>query len=341
MQPSNKNIFLITAFTPIPEKENLLVNLINKLKTTKTPIFLVSHTMPSSHIMKMVDYCLYDPENPNFYSWDDIGIKTHGYWWETTNDFSIQSSYNVSSGINHSLSALKMYLMGLFNVKGLGFEKCHVIEYDTIVSNLDEINENWELLDKYDVIGYNGFDKLNREELIMAQFLPINLNSYNFQDLQYNKTNKEKLLNIFNNNPRYNAMGETMVFDYFFKSKNYLIKNYKKIDNIDTIRIDESSKIFPKSNFCILPAWSSQKNCLVLYYRSEENITHLAEFIINNKYYFSLEAENNNWKTVELGIDVKDIKNIKILHKGKTYNMEFETELDYNNFINKSFIKYN
>ena len=214
----SKEVFLVVGYTPNFIKEEALRNLLVKLKEKNIPIFLVLHNIPDQKTLDLVDYFLYDKENPALYNYKD----THGYYFHYFKNYKIRTSLEISNYTNHGLAALKMIWLGLYNVKGLGFEKCHCIEYDTGIPDMNEINENFKLLDDYDTIAYNGFDWLNRKSLIYGQFTAYNLNAFSYEELEYSPKTEKKIKQCFLDNPPFNGMAECVFSTLLMFPKSFI-----------------------------------------------------------------------------------------------------------------------
>ena len=59
----DEDIFIIDCWLDTKEKENTLINLINRVKVFNVPIILCGHYAVKPEIQKMVDYYLFDKNN--------------------------------------------------------------------------------------------------------------------------------------------------------------------------------------------------------------------------------------------------------------------------------------
>jgi autotransporter strand-loop-strand O-heptosyltransferase len=122
----NEHIFVIDSWPDNEKKENDLINLIKKLKSFNIQILLVGHYPIKEEIQKMVDYYIFDKNNPLLFSNEfnsfDVGS---GRWAET-------SEYRVDiSMIFHHDYAIWETMRTAFNFcKFLNKKYIHFLEYD-------------------------------------------------------------------------------------------------------------------------------------------------------------------------------------------------------------------
>ena len=96
------------AYAPDSFRENLLRDLINKIKTLNIDIILVSHSPQSNDIINSVNYYLYDKEN--------LLIPLHeteNFDIYYTDNVKVQTQLNIANLTNHGIAALKMLYLGL------------------------------------------------------------------------------------------------------------------------------------------------------------------------------------------------------------------------------------
>ncbi len=348
MLHTNKEAFLVTGYTPTIEKEEILISLLKKLKQKNTPIFLVLHNIPSKITLDLVDYFLYDPYNPILTTYKD----THGYNFGESHhtnklQYNFVTQYNLGSTSNHGLAALRMIWLGLYNLKGLGFKKCHSIEYDTGVSSFKEITNNFNLLDTWDCISYNGFDDMSRKELIYPQFTAYNLESYSYKELEMSPENDRKIRDEFLNEEgaKFNGMAEAYYFNLLHKQKNHFQKNYKLlefntiIDISNTILKTNINNVHNSIEFIPLHHQKTETFYILLKNKSKE----IKDFqiIINNKELVNRRLKNNEEFLYNTNKKTDQIEVIKGIVDDKVFTLDLHRDINIERFKQTSFIKFN
>ena len=128
MSQFNDDIFVIGEYVNFEKKENTLISLIESLKQYDIPILLSGHYPVKPKIQKMVDYYLFDKENP-FLNVDDFQKYNMAatYVWIETNDW--KSEIRASSG-DYAEWTLIRNAVNFINY--LGKKNIHYIDYDNI-----------------------------------------------------------------------------------------------------------------------------------------------------------------------------------------------------------------
>ena len=347
MPHTNKEVFLVTGYTPTIEKEEILISLLKKLKQKNIPIFLILHNIPSKITLDLVDYFLYDSYNPILINYKD----THGYYFgvaEQSNpdQYNFVTQYNLGFLENHGLAALRMIWLGLYNLKGLGFKKCHSIEYDTEISSFSEITNNFDLLNTWDCISYNGFDVWDRKELIYSQFTAYNLESYSYKELEMSPENDRKIRDEFLNEKgaKFNGMAEAYYFNLLHKPKNYHQKDYKLLENntfIDASNNKLKTNINLQSGLKFMPLHHKKSNMLYILFRNNSGKTKDYQIIINNKKLVNKIVENNREFLYCTNILTDKMEIVKGIVDNKVFTLDFNKDINRERFKQTSFIEFN
>jgi hypothetical protein len=194
----NKKVcYLVVGYAPTPQKENTLYELLCKLNSSGNDILLVMHNKPSDYIIDLVNYFVYDPNNevlnyypkkgdwffPRVYNTIILGDPSELIWTQ----YSSELKY-------HGFAALSMMFQGLGIAKSLGYDICHLVEYDTGINELTEFTENEELLNTNSSVFYFLGPAPN---MVYCQIASYNLNHYDLDHFNW-KDNKEKIKHIVN-----------------------------------------------------------------------------------------------------------------------------------------------
>jgi hypothetical protein len=239
----NKKVcYLVVGYAPTPQKENTLYELLCKLNSSGNDILLVMHNKPSDYIIDLVNYFVYDPNNevlnyypkkgdwffPRVYNTIELGNPPEVIWTQYSSDLKY-----------HGFAALSMMFQGLGIAKSLGYDICHLVEYDTGVGGLSEFQENEDLLNTNSSVFYFlGPDP----SMVYCQIASYNLNHYEMDHFNW-KVNKEKIKQIVNSlSYNFNTGMAELAFHDLLHKVGTPIK--KTIDNLTTngINLDLSHK---------------------------------------------------------------------------------------------------
>lgn len=144
------HIFVIDAWPDTESKENDLVNLIKILKGYNIPILLCGHYPIKEEIQGMVDYFLFDKNNPLLLQTEfDSHAVASGRW--TAND-----NYRVENSLDfHHDYAIWTTMQNAFKFcKNLGKEFIHFLEYDNRPDFLQYRQAFIERIPNFDAIIY-------------------------------------------------------------------------------------------------------------------------------------------------------------------------------------------
>ena len=168
------DIFVIDTWPDNDSKEKDLIQCIQKLKEfSPIPILLVSHYPIKPEIQKMVDYYLFDKDNPLLTSdeYDDYKI-TSGVW--VTNGF---LKLNSNNHFQHDYAIWTMMQKAFKFCDALGKKTIHFMEYDNIVDTFQYRQAFLEKSKNYDAVIYeyheNSSVNMNLAEYIATYIFSI------------------------------------------------------------------------------------------------------------------------------------------------------------------------
>ena len=153
------HIFVIDSWPDNEPKENDLVNLIKHLKTYNIQILLTGHYPIKPEIQKMVDYYLYDKNNPVLFNedFDDYGVNS-GRWtnidgMKVTNKYPFHHDYAIWETMRNSFNFCKY----------LDKKYIHFMEYDNL-PNINQYKQAFlERIKDFDAIMYEYDDGSTKE----------------------------------------------------------------------------------------------------------------------------------------------------------------------------------
>lgn len=124
----NDDIFVIDSWTDTLEKKKSLIALIKLLKIYNIPILLVSHYPVEQEIQSIVDYYIFDKENPLLFDNEFDEYNVHSSYWVNFGDFKLEAKQKF-----HHDYAIWKTLKTAFNFcKFLGKNNIHFLEYDNL-----------------------------------------------------------------------------------------------------------------------------------------------------------------------------------------------------------------
>ena len=121
------HVIVINSHINNKAKEDILIECIKQLKKTGIDIMISSHTRISSEVLDLVDYYVFDKDNPMITSHTDF------YFWRNPH-IEIQIKTPLSA---HSYTALKNVKNAVYFAKSLGKKYFYHIEYDCVISDED------------------------------------------------------------------------------------------------------------------------------------------------------------------------------------------------------------
>lgn len=122
----NDDILLINSYANTPEKENSLINLITEFKVLRMSILLCSHYPVRQEIQEMVDYYIFDKDNPTLYM-DDYGTYKmyNNLRWTETNEFKIE----INNPPIYDYAVWKTFKNAFHFIHYLEKKHIHIVDY--------------------------------------------------------------------------------------------------------------------------------------------------------------------------------------------------------------------
>lgn len=146
----NEDIFIIDCWIDTESKENDLISLIKRLKEFEVPILLTGHYPVKPEIQKMVDYYIFDKDNPillkeEFRTYDVASTR-----WTAKDNWKVENSVDF-----HHDYAIWTTWQNSFNfAKYLGKKYIHFLEYDNLIDAYQYRQSFMEEIRLYDVVLY-------------------------------------------------------------------------------------------------------------------------------------------------------------------------------------------
>ena len=335
MKEFNDDIFVIGEYVNFEKKENTLISLINNLKQFNIPILLSGHYPVKPEIQKMVNYYLFDKDNPFLTA---PGFGKYGmastYVWIETNDW--KSEIRASSGDYAEWTLIRN---AVNYVKYLGIKNIHYIDYDSIPDPNGYLNEFLIPMKSYDASVLTTHESERYLTFIFSIKTEVALNIFNRlkTEEEYYRYNKAKTYFL-----------EHLFFTYLNENTdNIYVSNYKSLGNdlaLHDISDGKSLTVF------IL---SDNEKKLYIQFRTKSNINEFpviidyngikSKCIVKNGYvvhYGDFPYQSKKEFILEIGTYRKG-EVIKIFYEGfEVFNtildMEHEAYIEYNKITIKN-----
>lgn len=303
------DLILITAFCDNSKKENYLRNLVNNLKENSNyDILISSHSVLPKDILELVDYYIYDKKNILL---TDFELRNTA-WFDPDGNGPINSIF--TGFYNTHLAVWRLMILGNSLAKNLGYEKVHHIEYDTEISNFNELDDNSNLLENYEYIFYN-IQEGNKDEILLGSFQSYLLSKLDSILIEYQE---EKILNMIRKS--YRKSPEIFLMRIIEEKNIYLKKNIPQM-NVNGMKFGLSEEIKNHVAWC-LPYYEPKTNKLMFIVWNMEKQENLnVEIIYNKEKVFNFEnIKPNEWRLLELG-NYDDSKKLIVIINDKIRNV--------------------
>ena len=307
-------IYYIPTYMVNPKVKEYTYNLIKYLKSQNKEIILVSHHPIPTDFQELVDYCIYDKRNTLLY---DNEYKGYLSWDNSTFTVYSQEFFSYSSII-----ACYYFYSALFLAKFLGKRIVHSIDYDTIIDNLDQYEENYEILTTTD---YSSIRYKNDKNVLFADTYSTDISKLN---LDFFIKSEEELKGLANVYRRFEEFHEC----YMFPQEKVYWKTFddiKKSVNPGLEHIDSPDRI------CL--AVDVDTNHLILTFILEGCFDKKTFKVIADDKIISKTLCNNWWL-----LDVTSYKNITIFdseNKLLKYYPISELDIEKQKSISQIFFK--
>ena len=128
---NNEEIIILGTFPNLKSRVQLTKDTINSLKPLGRKIMLVSHYPVDDEIQRMVDYYIFDSENP---------LTHHSYYtkfYNYRNDYDVEININGLKNSNQALTVVTNLFNATKLAKGLGYKSFFYNTYDVITDEKD------------------------------------------------------------------------------------------------------------------------------------------------------------------------------------------------------------
>jgi len=315
----NKDLILILAYCPTPEKKEVLYSFLVSIQKFRNnyDILVSSHSPLDPWFFSYFDYFYFDKNNELL---TDIEYRQNG-WFRPWDNYVIWSNY-IEVG-NTLWTILNMLVPSLSISRTLGYDKIHYFEYDTVLKDDLELRENSNLLEEYNYVIYGN----ETTHKLVGAFLSFRsdgiIESWKKLDLEIMKS-------LFYD--KYPKVPENIIFDEINLKGSYIKKDPNLLEERGVIL----NKVRGNPYSWNVPFYDGDNNRLKFVSKNNTQDSYKIRVIANDVLYNLGEISPNSWKIVDL-VDFGDIKKLIVFKDDlKTLDLDFEDD-DYKN----RFIKYN
>lgn len=266
----NDEVFIVAAYTPDAEREELLRNLVSQLHSANKEIILISHSITPNDIVKKCQHHIYDQENKLLF--DD---RYKFIFWNTVlPDVVVRSKDNCKT-YTTLLPVYRLVLLGFGYAKMVGYKYAHYIEYDCKIKDFKIFDINRELLEEYGCVAYT-----NIHGHPIGFYFAFNLDFYSFSDLKYDEEKFLSKLTEFY--PKLHLVEELTRF-FFMDNKHPCYKKPELILEEGLI----GGLYHSRNSKTTLTSWAVpvvQDNKLCLFISELDDKTMTVEYVINTLY---------------------------------------------------------
>ena len=303
-----KELVAICGYTDNLEKSNLLASNLAILKEAGYETLLVNHYPVDPIFYKDFDYYLYDKDNELI---DDDRIKfffrSNIEWAEfwTKNDIKNW----------HAYAALRLFFGAMKFAKGFEYDVLHIVEYDTILYNADELKDNLEHIKQgYDSVVYYG---LNIPDGITGN-CKENLITFDVKKLRDFDFTREWCLKMLE---QYWGTPEQIIWHEFVRDYNHYMKEY--VDGNSSFKID-TQKQWLLNDGVAFAEWDGKLALII----KQLGYDSVVEIILNKQDYRVYHTQAGHWR-VEWFDDLSQYEDLKIILNDKLFtHITFKTDED-------------
>lgn len=287
-----KDLIIICAYTPDNYRKNILNDFVKSIDKVTFDVMVSSHSDVFPETLDNIDYFIYEKNNEVLYDFEFkylLEYHTDDWFIETTE----------SRDFNHFIAAYRLFYLGITNAKKIGYKKVHVIEYDTIIKNMDFFNYCSELICENSIV-YFETDYLPK---IISYPMSFNLEKINKYWFEYNEN---EIFDFLKNNP-WKTIEEYELIK-LNKEINKIPLNYKKIKELGIIL---NTYFSGKEKNWYVPI-INENNELCFFTHNSNLMSVNIKLIINDKQIKNYNIKSGYWNLDKIG-KFDDISKLTII----------------------------
>lgn len=227
----NKGLVVILSHADTIDKKEILIECISAIKKQNYDILVSSHIEVSSDIIDMIDYVVYDKDNPLIMYDEYLNNPSVVYVWMTLPGY--EQSYPIK--FNHAYAVLKLIQNGSAIAEINGYEKVHFVNYDYVLNDENILIKHDDLLNNNDIVSYDWANYgSSHSNNISSGFFSVSNNSF-FNLIKNIKTKEDYC--------KYGSpILEDFLYDYVINHSNLKTFNLSISELFDNLPPSEISK---------------------------------------------------------------------------------------------------
>jgi hypothetical protein len=171
----DKGLVVILSHADTIDKNEVLVESILAIKNQNYDILISSHIDVSKEITEMVEYVVYDKENPLIMYDEYQNNPSIVFVWMTVPGY--EQSYPIK--FNHAYAVMKLIKNGSAIAEINGYKDVHFVNYDYVLNDENILIKNTELLKENDIVSYDWVNYgATHQYHISSGFFSVNNNSF-------------------------------------------------------------------------------------------------------------------------------------------------------------------
>lgn len=210
----DRGLVVILSHADTSDKIEILIECISSIKKQGYDILISSHIPISDEINNIVDYIVYDKNNPLIMYDEYLNKPSVVYVWMSLPGY--EQNYPIK--FNHAYAVLKLIQNGSAIADINGYRNVHFVNYDYVLNDKNILTKHNEILNEYDIVSYDwtnygathnknissGFFSVNNNKFISlirnikSKEDYCNCGSPVFEEFLYNYVNNNSNLKTFN-----------------------------------------------------------------------------------------------------------------------------------------------
>jgi autotransporter strand-loop-strand O-heptosyltransferase len=155
-----EDVFVVDCWPDNKDKENVLKELLTRLRVYNCPIILCGHYPVNPEIQKLADYFIYDSNNDILLEKDYVKYDVFSDRWTDLGDYKIINKVDF-----HHDYAIWLTMKNAFNLaKQLGKKYIHFLEYDNLPDEIQYRQSFMEYMRSNDAVVYEYSEDSTKEE---------------------------------------------------------------------------------------------------------------------------------------------------------------------------------
>lgn len=327
-----KDLIVISSYCPTPEKEEKLLNLVERLQGLRDffDLLVVSHTPVSKEICSKIDHFYYDSNNEILRDFDLSYLS-----WFINDDFYIETS--LVRNISTVLPIARQVRYSINFADFWGYKKVHYMEYDFIYKGDETILDINKKLDEYDTVMFEH--PLNTGLFASSVYFAFNTNGLEEESRNFNR---DKFIEIVKN-PHLDleiSGRDTIMTNHGRMTENLnvmlLSKNNRRCLFLPSEGVDQSEDSHSNSDLnWTFPIYDREGNCIRFFVHNNLHSPHRIEVILNGESIIRLECLPGDWHLNYLS-EIDGDKDIEIWVNGF-----LNKKIEINDFNRGSFLENN